>query len=139
MIVLDASVIIAFLERRDAVHGAATAAVRDAVGVPKAVPSTAFAEVVVGALRRGHEATAAADLFFTRCLIAPVDERVARAAAALRAVHAGLSLPDAVVLAFGEIHDADAVLTADRRWLGLTRRVRLVGAPEDPRVGADRP
>lgn len=127
MIVLDARVIIAFLERRDALHDAAAAAVTATVGRSKAVPSTTYAEVMAGALRRGHEATAAADLFFTRCRLEAVDHRVARSAAALQAAHRSLTLPDAVVLAFGEAHEADAVLTADRRWVDVSPRVRLVG------------
>ncbi len=130
MIVLDASVLIAHLERRDALHAPATAALAaSAREGPRILTTTTLLEVLVGALRRGPEAAAIADAFFTECRVEPLDEPVARAAAGIRAAHPGLSLPDAVVLGFGEVHEADAVQTAERRWVGISSRVRLVGSP----------
>ncbi len=48
-------------------------------------------------------------------------------AAALRAAHTGLRLPDALVLACGTELRADAVLTADRRWTGWSALARTIG------------
>jgi predicted nucleic acid-binding protein len=38
----------------------------------------------------------------------------------------GLSVVDALVIATGLELDADEVLTADRRWQSVDRRVRLI-------------
>jgi len=56
----------------------------------------------------------------------PIDRDVAKIAAALRARHKSLRLPDALVLAVGRVTDASAILTADSRWRGVDRRVQVV-------------
>jgi PIN domain nuclease of toxin-antitoxin system len=56
----------------------------------------------------------------------PIDEDIAVAAASLRATHRSLRLPDALVIATGVVDNADAILTADKRWLGIHDRVQLV-------------
>jgi predicted nucleic acid-binding protein len=44
-------------------------------------------------------------------------------AAAMRARHRALSLPDAIALVVAALIDADAVWTFDRRWHGVDPRV----------------
>jgi predicted nucleic acid-binding protein len=51
---------------------------------------------------------------------------MARRAAALRARHARLRLPDALVLATADVLDAARVLTADRAWPMMSRRARTL-------------
>lgn len=129
-VVLDASVILALFDPRDALHHSAVAAVRSArtAGNTFILPGSVLAEVLVGAARRG---TAELDLrrrqvvnaFGTpRCL----DEEIAVAAAVRRARHRSLRLPDALVLATADTTQADIVLTGDKRWSGLDPRVRLI-------------
>ncbi len=55
-----------------------------------------------------------------------IDRRGARAAATYRARYATLRLPDALIIAVGSVVDADAVLTADRRWTKADRRVLVI-------------
>lgn len=48
--------------------------------------------------------------------IAPLDSAVATRAAALRAAHRSLKLPDALVIATAAVVDADHLVTTDHRW-----------------------
>jgi PIN domain nuclease of toxin-antitoxin system len=59
-------------------------------------------------------------------LVYPIDRDVAKIAAALRATHKSLRLPDALVLAVGRVARASAVLTADASWRSVDRRVQVV-------------
>lgn len=60
--------------------------------------------------------------------VAPISREVGRRAAQLRAAHPSLRLPDALVLATGDVLEAAAVLTTDRRWSRYGRRVRVIRA-----------
>jgi predicted nucleic acid-binding protein len=53
----------------------------------------------------------------------PVSSAIADGAAALKARHRGLSLPDAIALVVAEMIEADAVWTFNRRWRDVQRRV----------------
>ena len=126
--VLDASVVLALWIPDDAHHAAATTSVRarQSSGDALILPASAFAEALVGP-HRVSEASAQAR---KRQLLATfslrlLDDRIADAAARLRARHRSLRLPDALVLATGEIEDAD-VLTADARWPQYSSRVVVV-------------
>jgi hypothetical protein len=84
-----------------------------------ALPASAYAELLVGAIRHGPGAVETVDAFLAAlpAEIVPIGPEVARAAAALRARHPGrLRLPDAFVLGTAVELGADLVLTADRRW-----------------------
>ena len=72
--------------------------------------------------RGRHGANAARD-FADGCETVPVSTAIADDAAALKARHRGLSLPDAIALVVAEMIDADAVWTFDRRWRGAHNRV----------------
>ena len=130
-IVVDSSVILALFDPKDTLHVAAATAVRSArdAGHTFVLPASVLAEVLVGAARRG---TAELDLRHhqvvnafgpPRCL----DDPIAVAAAARRARHQTLRLPDALVIATADVIQADTVLTGDKRWGSLDPRVQLVG------------
>ena len=86
----------------------------------------AYAESLVRAYRQGERAAQKVLGFFDAAtIIEPIDERIARAAARLRAKH-GIRLPDALILATGIELRADEVLTADRRWRSIDRRVKVI-------------
>ena len=118
MKVLDADVVIAFLDDRDASHRravrllTAVAADRDDL----VIGAGAYAETLVHATATGHARVVDAFLDDAGVSVLPVDRPTARAAAALRARHRGLRLPDALSLATALEHDAE-LLTFDRRLL----------------------
>jgi hypothetical protein len=58
--------------------------------------------------------------------IEPISAPIARRAAQMRSRGPALKLPDALVLATGDVLGASAVLTADATWAKLNRRARLL-------------
>jgi predicted nucleic acid-binding protein len=118
--VLDAGVLIGFLDGNDAHHDAAHTALRDARDRNDllVLPASAYAEVLVGPSRKGSSAVAAVRDLVERVpvQIAPLDAEVAEAAADLRARHRSLKLPDALVIATAATLEADHLVTTDRGW-----------------------
>ncbi len=118
MKVLDADVVIAFLDDRDASHRravrllTAVAAGRDEL----VMGAGAYAETLVHASATGQARVVDAFLDDAGVAVLAVGRPTARAAAALRARHRGLRLPDALSLATALEHDAE-LLTFDRRLL----------------------
>ncbi len=129
-VVVDASVLLGILDPQDAHHSASVQSFRSARsrGHPIILPASAFAEVLVGASRLGSEAVRRTEAFVGSVVdvVQPIDRDVAKVAAALRAGHKSLRLPDAMVLAVGRVTAAPAILTADSRWSGVDKRVRIV-------------
>lgn len=126
LIVLDASVLIAHLDPADAMHRPAAAAVREHCDDDLRLPTSAYSEYLVDAARAGEIDAAREAVGRLGVTLAPIDGAIAEAAARLRARSSSLRLPDALVLACGDVLDADVVLTADRRWRGFDR-VRILG------------
>src|SRR4051794_41216066 len=97
--VLDAGVVIGFLDGNDAHHDAAHAAMSDARNRNDrlVLPTSAFAEVLVGPSRRGPEAVAAVRSMVERgpVEIAPLGAEGGAQAAQLRAPHPALRTPGA--------------------------------------------
>ena len=89
---LDTSIVIAALNRHDALHPAAPAGRADAVAL--------------------------VERFAAQTRILDVSPSIARLAAELRATR-GLRLPDAVIVATGLRQEADCILTGDARWKGI--------------------
>lgn len=119
--VVDAGVIIGVLDAQDPHHDAGIDALRSAKDRADAVviPTSAYAEVLVGPSRKGARAVEIARGFIVRFPIEVValDRGVAERAALLRARHGGrLKLPDALVVATAIEMEADVVITTDRRW-----------------------
>lgn len=128
LIVLDASVAIAALSTDDAHHGAAMNALAGASDDDLVLAATTRAEILVGPTRVGDKALTAARDFADGCETVPVSAAIADDAAALKAHHRGLSLPDAIALVVAEVIDADAVWTFDRRWRDVHRRITIPDA-----------
>ncbi len=129
-VVLDAGVLVGLLDPEDASHERATSALHELRRArdQMLLPSTVLAEVLAGANRLGPAAVRTVEAFVDGLVdqVCAVDREVARAAARYRARHRFLRLPDALVLAVGQVLRADAVLTLDERWSRVDRRVRVV-------------
>jgi len=125
LIVLDASFVIAALSVDDADHDAAVSALAGASDDELVLAATTRAEILVGPARVGGKVLTVAREFADGCEIVPVSAAIADDAAALKAQHRGLGLPDAIALVIAETIDADAVWTFDRRWRDVHRRVAI--------------
>lgn len=125
LIVLDASVVIAALASDDAHHASARRGLEGAGEDDLVLAATTRAEILVGPSRvRGRPLAAARD-FLDGCETIPVGAGIADDAAALKARHGALSLPDAITLVVAELIDADAVWTFDQRWRGVQPRIEI--------------
>ncbi len=124
-VILDASVIIAFLDPREATHARAVRALTSAD--ERRIPASVLAAVLVHPQREGPAAVEHVE----RALAAmstgtePLTAEIARSAASLRARHRKLRLGDALVIATADVLGVD-VLTADRGFSGVSARVRLI-------------
>ncbi len=128
LIVLDAPVVIAFLDPDDALHGAAVEALTERQHDELLIPVSAYAEILVAPYRRGPEAVAEVEAFLAdfAIRIEPITAPTARAAARLRSESRSLRLPDALVLATADALEADKVLTGDESWARISGRVTLL-------------
>jgi hypothetical protein len=132
-VVLDSAAVVAFLDRDDALHGAADAAIRKLIDEHRFYASAiTFAEVLTGALL-GHHDEEVVRGFFNDLVaeILPVEAAIAEQAARLRADQkALLRMPDALILAAADGHpDVDVILTGDASFKsvrGLSCRVSLL-------------
>lgn len=131
-VVLDSDVVIGFLDRDDALHAAADAAIRELVHQQRLLVSVVtYAEVLTGA-RLGHHDEDQVRGFFAELVsdVLPVDTTVADKAAELRASLKSLRMPDALIFATAETtQDAELIVTADTkasRVPGLDCPVRLL-------------
>jgi predicted nucleic acid-binding protein len=127
---LDTSIAIAVLNRDDALHGQASAAVlaeRDRHAL--AISVLTYAELLVGPLRAGRHAVEVVERLAAQTRLLDLSPPIARLAAELR-VARGLRLPDAAIVATGRWHRAEIILTGDARWRGIeTVRVLAAGQP----------
>ena len=130
LVVLDASVVIGFLDPNDALHQACVDALAAHQRDELVIPLTVYAEILVAPFRVGSEAVSEVEAFLAdfAIRIGEITPSMARAAAKLRSGKHGLRLPDALVVAFGEENEADAVLTADEEWPKVTKRAVLVAS-----------
>ncbi len=128
VIVLDASVVIAFLDAADVHHPGAVAAFEKVRSEQLVLPASAYAEVLVGPARRGREALSVVREFIADLAlhVEPTSIEIAERAAHLRASHRSLRLPDALVIATADVLEATSLLTADRSWIRVTRRARPI-------------
>lgn len=128
LVVLDASVVIAFLDPDDGLHAAAVKALTEHQHDELVIPLTVYAEILVAPYRRGAEAVAEVEAFLADFAV-HTDEMtpaVARAAARLRSESRSLRLPDALVLATADEREAERVLTGDESWARISGRVTLI-------------
>jgi len=123
---LDTSIVIAALNRDDALHEAASEAIRtERDRHALAISALTYAELLVGPLRAGGRALGIVERFAAHVRVADLSPDIARRAAELRAGR-GLKLPDAVIVATGLHLEAAVILTADARWKGI-ETVTVVG------------
>lgn len=124
-VALDADIVIAFLDPGDDQHSAAVAELRPrlAAGDDLLVAATVYAESIVRPLQQGTDATV--DEFFDSAgiSIVAIDRAIARRAAALRADHQSLRLPDAMSLATAMVTDS-ALLTLDQKLQRIAHRAQ---------------
>jgi len=132
-VVLDSDAVVGFLDRDDALHELADAAIRDLVCEQRLLVSVVtYAEVLTGA-KLGHHDEAHVRGFFSELIsgVLPVDTTVADRAAELRSGSQALTMPDALIVATAETEpDAGLILTGDRqvaRLAGLRCEVSLLG------------
>ena len=128
LVVLDASVVIAFLDPDDALHHAAVKALTEYQHAELLIPTSAYAEILVAPYRVGGEAVTEVEAFLSDfgVRLQPITAEVARVAARLRSSSRGLRLPDALVLATADELEAATVLTGDESWDRISDRVTLI-------------
>ena len=131
-VVLDSDVVAGFLDRKDALHDAADAAVRDLVrGQRLLISVVTYAEVLTGAWL-GHHDEGQVRGFFAQLIseVLPVDTTVADKAAELRSRFKPLRMPDALILATAETNpDVNLIVTGDAqapKARGLDCAIRLL-------------
>lgn len=125
LVVLDAGVVIALRVAADAHHQMVVPALASFPGGTFVLPASAYAETLVEPARHGAAAIRAARRLVQAIPIRvePISAEIAERAAVLRR---HVRLPDALVIATGEVLGADVVLTTDKRWQALSPRVRVV-------------
>jgi predicted nucleic acid-binding protein len=123
-IALDADIVIAFLDPGDDQHAAAIGELRPrlAAGDELLVGATVYAETIIRPLQQGTDATVDQFLDSANIAVIPIDRAIARRAAALRAEHPSLRLPDAMSLATAIMTDS-TLLTLDKALRKIARRV----------------
>ena len=114
MIVVDASVLIAHLDERDALHEQAVERLLAAAGETLGASTLTLAEVFVGPARRGRLGDARAAITALEVEEIPLASGAAGDLATLRA-ETGLKLPDCCVLLAARETGASGVLTFDER------------------------
>jgi predicted nucleic acid-binding protein len=119
--VIDAGVLIGFLDESDLHHSTATQELDNARrrGDEIVIPASALAESMVAPARSGETALQALQDFIERLPVgvAQLDAEVAIIAAQIRAFHGlKLKLPDALVVATAINLEAEVLVTTDRGW-----------------------
>lgn len=126
--VVDASIVVAALEKSDAHHEIASDALTESAAAGSVLlPASAYAESLVHPIQHSEKAADDVDAFLDRSAVTVVEigAKAGREAARLCALH-GLALADALVLGLAAAVDADTVLTADRGWAKISPRVVVV-------------
>lgn len=117
---IDAGVLIGFLDRTDAHHAASYDALTGALDRYDRIvlPASAYGEALVGPSRRGSKAVTVVEQLVERVPIEiePLSQAIARTAAMIRAKHRSIRLPDALVIATAKELDADLLVTTDHGW-----------------------
>jgi predicted nucleic acid-binding protein len=128
LVVLDASVVIAFLDPDDALHDGAVEALTEHQHDDLVIPLSVYAEILVAPYRRGAPAVAEVEAFLADFGVRsePMTPPIARAAAQLRGKSRSVRLPDALVLATADVLEADILLSGDESWVPISGRVKLV-------------
>lgn len=133
--VIDAGVLIGFLDSDDAHHLAARGALVGAVDSDArlAMPAAAHAEVLDGPARRGGVDAQLVDQVIESLPIevVPLDEAIERRAAELSSEHEALGMSGALVIATAQAIGAAVLLTTQDGWpsaeeLAIAADIRVV-------------
>lgn len=129
-VVLDSCVLLGVLHADDNLHDASSSALtmhHDA-GDRFVLSAIVLAEALVRTARvePAHVATVKSLLGSMLGPVRAVDGEVAAEAARLLAKHKSLRLPDALIIATGIVDEADTILTADKRWARIDKRVTVL-------------
>ena len=132
--VLDAGVVIALLDASDRHHAEARRALEQALLAADelVLPVSAYAEALVGPMRRGAAEAAIVDALVDAlpARVEPASRLIAQRAAQLRArFGVGLRLPDALVIATALHLGADRIITTDAGWPKVDVPVEVLHAP----------
>lgn len=114
------------MDSSDAHHAAASTAIAERALDDVRLPASAWAEALVRHVEVGSVELARETVSDAAIAIDPIGDATAVEAARLRARHASLRLPDALVIGHAEAVDADELLTTDARWKRFSRRVTVV-------------
>jgi predicted nucleic acid-binding protein len=127
----------AFLDSGDDQHAAAVAQLRPrlAAGDELIIGATVYAETIVRPLQQGADATVDQFLDSAGIAVVAIDRAIARRAAALRAEHPSLRLPDAMSLATA-IATGSTLLTLDKKLRRIARRLEPPPRPRPPSVAS---
>lgn len=126
LIVVDASIVIALRDARDAHHEAARSTLDEVRESNRLVlPSSALAESIVRPLSAGFDVGPVVEPILRLFTIEPSTAEIAVRAAQLRATGT-LRLADALVVATGIHLDAGQILTCDERWKKADQRVKVL-------------
>ncbi len=122
-LILDASVLIGLLDTEDEHHQRAVDEVEQADRADRQLlaPASAYSETLVAFARIKRLQDARQAIAGMGILVVPLTSAIAERAAELRARHATLRLPDALVLATAQEH-AGALLSYDNRLTRISRR-----------------
>jgi predicted nucleic acid-binding protein len=125
--VVDASVMLAWLNPAEPHHEPATEGLRQATAKGEVwLPLVAFSECLVRPYKQGVTAARRVERKLTSVAsIALPTVEIARRTAQLRAA-CNLKTPDALVIATGVVLKATAILTLDEQWDGIDSRVRVL-------------
>jgi predicted nucleic acid-binding protein len=121
-VVLDASVLIGLLDRDDAHHAAAVDDVdaADLAALSVMTPASAYSEALVAFARTDRLSDGRDAIANMGITVVPLTGSIAERAAEIRAAHDRLRLPDALVLATAQQHDA-RLLTYDDQLARFAR------------------
>ena len=124
LVVLDASVFIAFRTRDDAHHEAARTALARYRDEHLVLPASAYSEALVEPTRHGGAALERAKrlVYEFPITIEAITRDIAERAAERRE---RVRCPGSFVLSSGDVLDADVVRTADGRWEKVSKRARV--------------
>jgi len=122
VIVLDASVLIAHLDGRDALHARAEAELQAAAGEPFGSSTITLAEVLVGPVRRDRLSVAATAIETLGVAEIPLGADAPARLARLRA-QTGLKLPDCCVLLAAQDAAARSILSFDERLIAAAEHL----------------
>lgn len=129
-VVLDANILIALVDPKDAHHDTVRAALEEARSDDTSflLPVSAYSELLVGPSKKGEDAVRTIDgLVDELTRLVPISRAIGREAARLRAKHGRrLRLPDALIVATAVVEEA-SVLTTDAEWPQMVVGVRVVG------------